>query len=66
METDHFGTINACLQGHQGADDRTLASIAILSDRLERLKQSHGMFAGISFSPEVNRLSGSVLASAVS
>lgn len=37
-------------------DEQTYASAAVLSERLERLKQSNGLFAGIELSPDVEAL----------
>lgn len=66
MDTDHFGIINACLQGHRSKDDRTLSSIIVLQERLERLKQNHSAFTGVSFSHQVDQWAGSTLASTAS
>jgi hypothetical protein len=66
MEVDHFGIVNACLQESHRPNERALASVAILQDRLDRLKQSHAAFAGLSFSPQVQQFSEYTAASAVS
>jgi len=57
MDADHFGNVNACIQGDRIVDDRTMGSVAILQDRLTRLKQTHVLLAGVSFSPQVEQLS---------
>jgi hypothetical protein len=57
MDADHFGILNACIQGKRSVDDRTLASAAVLQERLTRLKQSQRLCAEISFSPQLEQLS---------
>ncbi|MEJ2649182.1 MAG: hypothetical protein P8016_12350 [Sedimentisphaerales bacterium] len=37
-------------------DDHTFAAIAVLSERLERVKKLDDAFAGVSFSPAVQKL----------
>ncbi|MHC4430633.1 MAG: hypothetical protein ACYS14_10850 [Planctomycetota bacterium] len=37
-------------------DEQTLASLAILDERLERLKNLDEAFSGVAFSPEVEQL----------
>ena len=66
MEADHFGIVNACLHESRPPNDRVMASVAILQDRLDRLRQGHAAFAGLSFSPQVQQLSEHATASAVS
>ena len=56
MDADHFGVVNACLRGEGAVDDQTLTSVAILQERMARLKQTHGLLAGLSFSPQVEQL----------
>ena len=48
--------VSNCISGMKPVDEGVLASVAILSDRLERLKKSSSLFAGISFSSEVEAL----------
>jgi len=51
----HCQIVGASLSGKRPVDDKTYASVAALSDRLERLRQSP-LFAGVTFSPEVEQL----------
>jgi hypothetical protein len=44
------------LTGEGITDDRAFASLAILSDRLERVRSIGGAFKKVSFSPAVKRL----------
>jgi len=51
----HCQVVGASLTGKRPVDGQTCASLAVLSDRLERLRQSP-VFAGVTFSPHVERL----------
>ena len=51
----HFDIVNKTLAGAREVDEQTHASLAILAERLERLKR-FSMFKGISFSQDVERL----------
>ncbi len=64
-QTDHFEVVSQNLSGHKRADERTLSSAAILSERLQRVRQLDPMFAGISFSPEMRELAETSAAAAV-
>ena len=48
--------VSDCISGRKPLDEGVLASVAILSDRLERLKSSSSLFAGISLSDDVEAL----------
>lgn len=59
METRMNNEIEMLRQGLTGqrpVDDAVLTSAAILSDRLEMLKQSSSLFEAVSFSPEVEAM----------
>ena len=51
----HYQVVGASLSGKRPVDEQTYASVAALSERLERLRQSP-LFAGVTFSPHVERL----------
>ena len=51
----HYQVVKASLAGTRPVDDQTYASVAVLSERLERLRRSP-LFAGITFSPDVEEL----------
>ena len=53
---DNLRIINEALTGERPADEQTHAAMAILAERLERLKQSSSLFADITFSPHVKTL----------
>lgn len=48
--------VSDCISGRKPVDEGVFASVAILSDRLERLKSSSSLFAGVSFSDDVEVL----------
>ncbi|MBP7053653.1 MAG: hypothetical protein KBE65_21800 [Phycisphaerae bacterium] len=52
----HFQIVGESLTGARPVDEQTCASMAILSDRLEGLRQSSDLFAGVSFSPYVQKM----------
>ena len=59
METRMNNEIEMLRQGLTGqrpVDEAVLTSAAILSDRLEMLKQSSPLFEAVSFSPEVEAM----------
>jgi len=56
MAMDSVRIVAASLAGERPVDEQTHTAMAILSDRLERLKQSSNLFAEIGFSPHVKKL----------
>ncbi len=54
--TDHCRIVNESLNGSRQVDERVFCSLAVLSERLERLRGLSEKFEGISFSPEVDVL----------
>ena len=54
--TDHFRIVNESLNGSRQVDEQVFCSVAVLSERLERLQGLSQRFEGISFSPEVEVL----------
>ena len=53
---DHCEVVNETLSGKRVVDEQTLASVAILNDRLERVKKLGSRFSRIEFSPDVRQL----------
>jgi hypothetical protein len=53
---DNLRIINEALAGARPVDEQTHAAMAILAERLGRLKQSSSLFANITFSPHVKKL----------
>jgi hypothetical protein len=53
---DHCEVVNETLSGKRNADEQTLASVAILNDRLQRVKKLGSRFSRIEFSPAARQL----------
>jgi hypothetical protein len=51
-----FLEVSSCISGCKPVDEGVLASVAILTERLERLKATSDLFAGISFSKDVEAI----------
>ena len=48
-ECDHFEVINKSLTGGKSVDEETLSSVAVLAERLEKLKRNSDHFNDITF-----------------
>jgi len=68
METDsnHCRIVAESLAGKRDVDEKTFASLTILDERLERLRNLGGNFSGVEFSPDAARLLSKKNAVAVS
>ena len=55
-ETNHHQVVKDALFGRRPVDEQTLCSVAVLEDKLERLKKLGPQFAAVSFSPAVKQL----------
>ena len=53
---DHWQIIRDSISGHRTIDEQTYASLAVLSDRLERVRKLGLDFADVGFSPAVEKL----------
>ena len=53
---DHCRIVAESLAGQRDVDEQTLASLAILTEKLERLKKRDKSFSRITFSPAVKKL----------
>jgi hypothetical protein len=56
MEHNHFELVKESLNGRREIDEHTFASLEVLRERIERLKQLDKRFSGIGFSPFVRRM----------
>ena len=65
MDLDHWQVVAKGLSGDRPVDEQTLASLAILGERLERIRRSHPTMSAVEFSPHVKELSGRAGAVAV-
>ena len=63
---DHFEVVNDSLRGARPVDETVLSSVAVLAERLERLKRTSSLFADVTFSPEVDELVSCEMISAIS
>lgn len=62
----HCQIVGESLRGERPVDEQTGLSMAVLADRLERLKDSSHLFAGVTFSPYVQKMKHRAGAVAVS
>ncbi len=65
MDSNHCRIVTESLAGKRKVDDQTFSSLAILSERLDRVKKLDYVFAGVSFSPEAQKLQKKIKAVAV-
>jgi hypothetical protein len=56
--SNHCRTVSRSLTGERAVNEETFASLTILSERLERLKELDDVFSGIDFSSDVKKLKG--------
>jgi len=56
MDFNECQIVKDSITGKRSIDEQTFASVAILADRLERLKKSEKLFAGVRFSSAVRKL----------
>lgn len=58
IETDsnHCQIVGRSLAGERAVDEQTFASLAILSERLQHLKDGGKISSSVTFSPEVREL----------
>lgn len=56
MDGSNCQVVARTLAGERPVDEQTHAAVAILGERLGRLKEHGGLFAGLEFSPYVQRL----------
>jgi len=56
MESSHCQVVRDSLTGEKAIDEQSFASLAILTERLERVKKLDKIFGGVTFSSDVKRL----------
>ncbi|MHC4575547.1 MAG: hypothetical protein ACYS76_15730 [Planctomycetota bacterium] len=56
MDANHCRIVGESLKGERAVDEQTFASVAILSERLERLRKMDQVFEEVRFSPAVKKL----------
>jgi hypothetical protein len=65
-ERNHFQVVKESLSGKRAVSEDTFSSIAVLAERLERLKRTSSIFANITFSPQAEELACCEMVSALS
>jgi len=55
-DSNHYRIVAESLAGKRDIDEQTFASLAILGERLERLKKLDEVFSGVAFSSAVEKL----------
>ena len=58
MDSNYCRIVEESLTGERAVDEQTFASLAILTERLERLKKLGNNFSNITFSSAVKKLKG--------
>jgi hypothetical protein len=66
MSSNHCRIVGESLAGEREVDEQTFASLAVLAERLERLKAADKTFSSITFSSAVKKLQSQKNAVAVS
>jgi len=55
-DSNHCQIVRDALRGKRGDDKQAFDSLAILGERLDRLKRFNGLFSGVGFSTAVRKL----------
>ena len=58
MDSNHCQIVENCLNGTRPVDEQSMGSMAILGERLERLKKLDSRFNIVEFSPVAKKLAG--------
>jgi len=58
VDLNYCQIVKESLAGERAVDEQTFTSLAVLSERLERLKNLDKIFGGVTFSPSVKKLKG--------
>lgn len=64
-QNDHFKIINDSLTGSRPLDEETFSCVAVLAERLEKLKRNSDHFNDITFSPRLEELAQCEMISAI-
>ena len=55
-DSNHYRIVAESLTGKRDVDEKTFASLAVLDERLERLRNLSETFSGVEFSPDAAKL----------
>jgi hypothetical protein len=56
LRENHCRIVAESLAGKRNVDEKTFASLAVLDERLERLRNLSETFSGVEFSPDATKL----------
>ncbi|MCJ7728559.1 MAG: hypothetical protein MUO27_01570 [Sedimentisphaerales bacterium] len=56
MDSNHCQVVRESIVGERAIDEQTFASLAVLSERLERLRKLDEVFSAVAFSSAVKKL----------
>ena len=56
LRENHCRIVAESLAGEKEVDEQTFSSLAVLSEKLERLKQLDDVFSGVEFSSAIEKL----------
>jgi hypothetical protein len=65
-QSDYFKTVKETITGKRPLDEEAFSSVAVLAQRLERLKKNHPMLEDVTFSDHVQELADCEMISAIS
>lgn len=57
-DSNHCQIVRDSIAGNRAVDEKTFASLAVLTERLQHLKNSDALFKDVTFSPDVRKLVG--------
>ena len=63
---DDFEVIRKSISGQRPVDEETFSSVAVLAERLDRVKRNNKISADVCFSPQVEELALCEMISAIS
>ena len=55
-DSNHYRIVAESLAGKKEVNEQTFASMAVLDERLERLRNLGGIFSGVEFSPDAAKI----------
>ena len=64
-DLNHCQIVSESLAGSRAVDEQALAALAVLTDRLARLKETNPTFASVTLSPQAESLAARAAALAV-
>jgi hypothetical protein len=62
MDSNHCRIVSESITGKRKVDEHTFVALGVLYEKLDRLKKFDDAFAGVSFSPDVEKLQDRAMA----